>query len=227
MFNEMASIEGRIRVMQGDDCSTRVSPENEPITVPNYESTIMLARLAMLVECEGSITIGMCPPSKTRNRPALAPAVDITNTAVGIIDEAKDTLTREGINFSVKRERCCAGVGAKRRFDLNIHGFDRVQMVLNALLPFLRSKRPQAELLLEFIRSRRCAVAKSAYSDREWEIVTDVRRMNKRQPNRKALAKAIAWLESPESATRPRAKEYFRKYVEMCTKLQEALKTSE
>ena len=185
-----------------------------------HERAMRLTRLSMLVECEGSITIGMTPPTKTRPRPALCPVIDVTNTAQAIIDEAKETLIEECIGFSVKPERKSAGEGRKNRFDINIHGFDRVEAALLVMLPYLRSKKPQAELLLEFIKSRRSSGSKSVYSDREWQITTEVRRMNGRQPNRKALAKAKAALEAANGPNRPRTIEYFRKYVEMCTELQ-------
>lgn len=85
-----------------------------------HERVVRLARLAMLIECEGSITIGMAPPTKTRNRPALRAYVGVTNTSTGIIDEAKDTLTREGIGFIARPVRYGKGAGRKNRYDVNI-----------------------------------------------------------------------------------------------------------
>jgi hypothetical protein len=188
-----------------------------------HERVVRLARLAMLIECEGCITIGMSPPTKTRNRPALYPTVDITNTATGIIDEAKETLIDECVGFTSREQRNPSGLGKKRRYDINIHAFDRVEKILTAVLPYLRSKKPQAEIVLAFIESRRNAQPKAAYSDREWWMVTEVRKMNACQPHRKALAKAKAYLDSPECDSRTRTTEYYRKYVEMCTTLQDTL----
>lgn len=188
-----------------------------------HKRNVRLARLAMLIECEGSITIGMSPPTKTRNRPALYPSVDITNTAPQIIEEARDTLVREGVGFSIKPQRYSSGFGTKLRQDLNVHAFDRVEAVLTLILPYLRSKKDQAEIVLEFIRSRRSAEPKQQYSDREWELTTQVRKLNGRQPGRKALAKAKVYLELHPNDSRSRTTEYFRKYVEMCTELQREL----
>ena len=193
-----------------------------PEQYPNSEQEriVRLARLAMLVECEGSITIGMMPPSKTRNRPALYAMVNVTNTATDIIAEAKATLEAEGIGYTARPVRVCAGAGRKWRYDINIHGIGRTFRVLMALMPYLRSKRRQAQLVIEFVESRVAAQPKSAYSSREWKIVTEVRRLNGRMPNRRSLAKAMAYLELPESERKPRATEYFRRYVAMCRELE-------
>jgi hypothetical protein len=187
------------------------------------DRVVRLARLAMLIECEGSITIGMAPPSKTRNRPSLYPAVTITNTAEKITDEARDTLITESIGFTLREQRYASGRGKKLRNDIALHGFVRVSAVLKAVLPYLRSKKKQAEIVIAFIHSRQNGEAKSAYTDRDWWLTTEVRKLNRTQPQRKALAKAQAYLESPEGSQRPRTTEYFRKYVEMCTELQRGL----
>ena len=194
----------------------------ESIDLSKHERQIKIARLAMLIECEGSITIGMSPPTKTRNRPALYPSVDITNTAMKIIDEARETLIDEGIGFSVKSQRYSGGFGTKLRHDLNVHAFDRTESLLNVVLPFLRSKKSQAEILLAFICSRRNAEPKSAYSDQEWKWTTEVRKLNGRQPGRKALVKARAYLES-SGEKNPRTVDYFKRYVAMCEELQRCL----
>ena len=189
-----------------------------------HDKEIAIARLAMLIECEGTIGIGMTPPTKTRNRPALCPAVSIGNTAMAIINEARDTLTGEGIEFTFRHNIPASGLGTMPKHELHLHGFNRVTAVLTAVLPFLRSKKRQAELVLEFIQSRRSAVdPKAAYTDREWQLTTDVRLLNRCQPQVKALAKAAAYLELPESSRTVRASLYFRKYIEMCNTLQDAL----
>jgi hypothetical protein len=195
----------------------------ESIDRLRHERIVRIARLAMLIECEGSITIGMSPPTKTRNRPALYPSVDITNTSMKIIDEARETLIDESIGFSVKPQRYSGGFGVRLRHDLNVHAFDRTESLLNVILPFLRSKKEQAEILLAFITSRRNADPKSAYSEQEWRWTTEVRKLNSRQPGRKALAKARAYLESSDGSRNPRTVEYFTRYVAMCEELQNCL----
>ena len=188
---------------------------------PEHERVVRLSRLAMLIECEGTIGIGMTPPTKTRNRPALCAAVSVANTAKEIISEAGETLSSEGIGFTSMPRRYQSGFGTKLRYDVSLHGFNRVSALLTAILPYLRSKKRQAILVLEFIESRRASDLKAAYSDREWRLVTEVRLLNHCQPNSKALAKAKAYLASPTDPNKPRTAEYFRKYVEMCTELQE------
>jgi len=195
---------------------------------PEYwRRQIRIARLAMLIECEGSITIGMTPPTKTRNRPSLSPMVGVTNTDLKIIQEARDVLIDEGIGFCLRPIRCPSGFGRKWRHDINISAFDRTEKVLTTILPFLNAKKTQAELVLEFIRSRKQCAPKAMYSDREWRITTEIRKLNGRKTNRRSLEKALIYLNSEESDNHPRTKEYFRKYVEMCSELNEELSRKE
>lgn len=201
-----------------------VSDINQALTYQSQnERVVRLARLAMLIECEGSITIGMSPPTKTRNRPSLSPNISITNTAQRIIDEAKETLIDEGIGFTSRPVRYASGFGKKMRHDVNIQAFDRAETVLRTILPYLRSKKAQAEIVLEFIKSRRNCESKAPYSNRDWELTTAVRKLNGCQPHAKALAKAKAYLELHPDDSRSRTTQYFRKYVEMCTELQREL----
>jgi hypothetical protein len=187
------------------------------------ERLVRLARTAMLIECEGSITIGMTPPTKTRNRPALYSTVDVTNTSLKIIGEYKDTLGLIGVGFTSRPQRYGKGFGRKLRSDVNVHGFWNVETLLRTIMPFLDAKKRQAKILLEFIASRQSSPRKSEYSESEWQLVTDVRLLNGRMPNRKALAKAVAFLESPESIRQPRAVNYYKRYVKMCADLQRNL----
>lgn len=186
---------------------------------PQHEREFRLTRLAMLIECEGSITIGMQPPTKTRSRPALYPTVDITNTSTVIMEEAKETLMSEGVAMTPRPPRHGRGASRRLRYDVNIHGFERVTRVLTTIMPYLRSKKRQAEIVMEFVKSRQNAKAKSAYSDREWELVYEVRKLNGRMPGRRAIDKAMAYLASPECDQRSRTTEYFKKYVAMCASL--------
>lgn len=222
---EMAENSGKIMVMTtmiDTNALDKYERTEESIGLSSHDRQVRIARLAMLIECEGHITIGMTPPTKTRNRPALYATVGITNTASGIIEEAKETLLSERICFTSRPQRHGGGFGSKMRYDINIHGFDRSESMLNVILPFLRSKKRQAEIVLAFIVSRRNAAPKSAYSEREWRMATEVRKLNGRQPDRKALAKARAYLEL-DGPRNPRTVEYFRRYVAMCEELQQCL----
>ena len=194
--------------------------------VDQHERVVRLSRLAMLIECEGSITVGMCPPTKTRNRPALYATVDITNTSSVIIDEAKDTLSLEDIKLTARPPCRNTGAGRKLRYNVNIHGFDRVKKTLATIMPYLRSKKRQAELVMEFVESRIAAHKHSAYSDREWQIVYEVRKLNGRMPGQRAIDKALAYLASPECDQRSRTTDCFKRYVSMCADLRKALEDS-
>jgi hypothetical protein len=189
----------------------------------NQERIVRLSRLAMLIECEGSITIGMCPPTKTRNRPALRAFVGVTNTSAEIIEEAKATLVSENIGFIARPVRYGRGEGRKKRLDINLQSFERVVAVLTALMPYLRSKRAQAEIVLEFIASRQASPSKARYSEYEWQLVTEVRKLNGRMPGHKAIMKAKARLAETDRVLQPRTAEYFERYLSMCAELKSAL----
>lgn len=187
---------------------------------------VRLARLAMLVECEGSITIGMTPPTNTRNRPALSPIVGITNTATEIVDEAKVTMAIEGVAFTARPKRYGRGAGRKLRYDVNIHGFDRLNKLLPILMPYLRSKKRQAEIVLGFIRSRQASPSKARYSEYEWQLVTEIRKLNGRMPGHKAITKAKMKLATTDATLQPRTVEYFERYLAMCEELKTALRAA-
>jgi hypothetical protein len=189
------------------------------------ERLVRLARLAMLIECEGSITIGLTPPTKTRNRPALYATVDFTNTSLPLVQEAHATLFGEAVGFTARPKRYGKGFGRKLRYDTNIHGFDRVEKVLSLIRPFMSTKTRQVEIILNFIKSRREARYGEAYSNSEWQMVQEVRGLNGRMPNQKSFAKAQAFLVSPESIRQPRVADFYRRYVKMCADLQRNLES--
>jgi hypothetical protein len=191
-----------------------------------HQRALRLARLAMLIECEGSITIGMTPPTKTRCRPALYPTVDITNTSTVIIDEAKTTLMSEYVDCTARPVRYQSGWGRKLRYDINIHGFDRLTRLLPTIIPYLNSKKMQAEIVMRFIRSRMAAVPKSEYSEQEWQWTTQIRKLNGKMPPVKAVAKAVEFLASLNGSERPRTISYYRRYVAMCAELRETIENS-
>jgi len=203
----------------------RAIGENARDTDNQQERLVKLARLAMLIECEGSITIGFTPPTKTRNRPALYATVDFTNTSLLLVQEAQAVLSEEEVGFTARPKRYGRGAGRKLRYDTNIHGFDRVEKVLSLLIPFMRIKTEQAKIVLDFIKSRREAHKGDGYSEREWQMVEAVRRLNGKMPHRKSVAKAQAFLESPESIRRPRVADFYRRYVKMCADLQRELES--
>lgn len=87
----------------------------------------------------------------------------------------------------------------------------------------MRSKKRQAELVLEFVQSRKAAHKHSAYSDREWQLVYEVRKLNGRMPGQVAIDKALTYLALPEGERKSRTTEYFQKYVSMCADLTSCL----
>lgn len=232
MLEHLDKADDRMETMNSLHKSTVEAATTEPIGKNaadrgnQQERLVKLARLAMLIECEGSITIGLTPPTKTRNRPALYPTVDFTNTSLRLVQEAQSTLFAEGIGFTARPQRYGRGFGRKFRYDTNIHGFDRVEKVLKAILPFMSIKIEQAMMVLDFIQSRRNAQRGDGYSDKEWQLTQAVRSLNGKMPHEKSVAKAQAFLESSESIRQPRIAEFYRRYVKMCSELQRELQSA-
>ena len=217
-------VNNKIIMMPSPGCGYQGVGKNIADRVNQQERLIRLARLGMLIECEGSITIGTSLGCKSLRYCSFSPQIDITNTSSIIIDEAKNTLVSESIGFTARPVRYGSGFGKKLRYDLNIHGFDRLVKILSLLKPWLGSKARNADLVLEFIKSRQTTGGPGTpYSESEWQMVTEVRIINGRSLSQKAIAKVKAQLESSESIRQPRTREFHRRYLKMCADLQREL----
>lgn len=204
--------------------SYRSLGENIADTDNQQERLVKLTRLAMAIECEGHLTIGMSPASKTRDRISLYPTIGFTNTNRELVDEVLDILMKNDVGFSA-RFSAGRGAGKKIRFDVSIHGYGRVTKMLDLIQSHLRTKTRQAEILREFIESRTRDL-RAEYSEAEWVMVTEIRILNGRSPNAKAIAKAKAQLESSESICRPSKAAYLQRYLKMCADLQRNLESA-
>ncbi len=152
-------------------------------------------------------------------RPALTPQMGFTNTSTLMIEEAIAILESEGVGFTRLNERFGGGFGRKQRKDVRISGFRNMSHLLMLLLPFMNSKRKQAEIVLGFIRSRQAAHPKSEYSEAEWQLSTDVRKLNGKMPGQKAIDRANMFLESVDGQKDTRHRRYYLRYVRMCSEL--------
>jgi len=182
---------------------------------------IKLNRLAMAIECEGSITIGMTPPTKTRDRLSFYSLVGFTNTNAELMREICESLNSEGVSFVL---RACgfSPCSRKVKYQLIVHGFLRVIKTLELIMPYLDSKRRQAEIVLAFTESRK-RHSHSEYTDQEWMWVEEVRTLNGRMPTPKAVEKYRKMLSGIDYSKHPRSYKYFVKYIEICDRLKEKL----
>jgi hypothetical protein len=180
-----------------------------------------LVRLGALIEAEGHITIGISSAGSTRYYMSMYPTIGFTNTNVNLVYEVASILDDNGIKF-VLRPSKGRGAGTKRRYDIDIHGHDRVTKTIDLLYGYIKTKREQANILREYIQVRAIA-GRRPLGEREWELCKQVRILNGRAPVKKTFARHKAALESPESIRRPRDLKNLQFYVKMCAELQREL----
>jgi hypothetical protein len=180
-----------------------------------------LVRLGALIEAEGHLTIGVNFAGSTRYYMSLYPTIGFTNSNIYLVAEVATTLEAGGVEFVLRRTKG-RGEGRKIRYDFAMHSRPRVTSTLNLVEDYIYTKREQAEILWEYLRSRESHL-RSPYTDYEWDLCKRIRLLNGRMPNEKSVAKAKAYLESPESIRRPHDLENIQRYVKMCSELQREL----
>lgn len=109
------------------------------------------AWLAGIIDGEGSITVARLGLKKTGKARYLKPMISIANTNTMIILEVKriiDEIVGRNINVhqSNQYSQPCYSVWTASQFD--------IYRVCENVSPYLRGKREQAELMMEFIRKR-------------------------------------------------------------------------
>lgn len=131
-----------------------------------------LGYLAGLIDGEGTITISLNSKRTSiyqRTR-LLQPMVSICNTNHAIVDWLSIRLP-----FVICKQRY--DDSKKDTYALKLSGY-KIESLLRTVLPYLVAKKRQAELILEFLQSRTSSQRKSKYSDREIEIVNEIRALN-------------------------------------------------
>lgn len=99
-------------------------------------------RLAMMIDCEGSIGMGR---KKLRR---LSPRISFANTHEGIVKLFKKlTSCKRDITFRRSSKK-----NSKGAYRLALGSMPLIYLILKRIIPFFIIKKTQAELLLEFIR---------------------------------------------------------------------------
>lgn len=159
---------------------------NSTSEMGNQQETVAAARLAMLFDTEGTITMRV--QQKSRRRPAnMVPIVHAVNTDKGLIDWAAEALTLFNVahyiyTFDPTRTNIRARLIQHR---IVILGMKRVAKLLPVIMPFLIVKRQQATWLSEFIESRQGRY-NEAYNELELSIANNVRALNQNKNRAKA-----------------------------------------
>lgn len=142
------------------------------------------AYLAGLWDGEGSITLWRHKRKETGTWRLIASLV-LTNTDLKIIEAAEELLTKAGATFH--RNHIINGRDQwKNSYQLTSRNRESVKRALRAMLPFLRGKKEQAQIVLAFVRSRDEQMRKSKghpsntskYSLNEFALERRIRPLN-------------------------------------------------
>jgi len=129
------------------------------------------AYLAGLVDGDGTIGVYM----HRRNGANYSPRLRLAMTDKGVLDYLSSVWGGNVVESSYSTGR----LGTKRYYILQWMAHSVLMDILFRIMPFLHGKRPQAEALLEYCRSRNNGVAHSAFSPYEIElsgIISDLNR---------------------------------------------------
>lgn len=125
-----------------------------------------IAYLAGIIDSDGSIFLGYQDKKHTSLRPLLG----ITNRSTGMVAWIQDTFDC-GWNCHVRKKDRCQPVRV-----LQIGSKGTVVHILRLILPYLKAKKRQAELVLEFCENHKFG----KYTERDWEIFDEVKKLNRK-----------------------------------------------
>jgi hypothetical protein len=144
---------------------------------PRYKADItltdrQLGYLAAALDGEGSVSLILVRPQNW-----LRPSVEISNTDMSFLNKIREMLP----NLGFIRARKPKGK-RKKAYGFVIQRLANVYPLLKVLLPELTAKKRRAELLIDFCESRLShgKLYYCPYTEREWEIYYELRKLNRR-----------------------------------------------
>ena len=127
-----------------------------------------LAWLAGFIDADGCIRLSR-GWKKKKGQYSLIPQVSIHNTCLYTMNEVAQILSSVIPGFSLSWKKRISAKHAEL-VSISIMGIRRVEPVLNSLLPFLITKKLEAQLLLRFIGSRKIGIHNSPYNPMAYRI---------------------------------------------------------
>jgi DNA-binding CsgD family transcriptional regulator len=146
------------------------------VSIKNNHPEWFKGYLAGLVDGEGTIGIEKASRNDRKN-PHFKPIVKISNTC----KEALDYIIEQvgGFKFAIKSGRMSKN-SKKAVYDIVLVRHKDVEAFLEMILPYLLIKRRQAELVIQFCKSRLSKPNHAPYSDEEIAIIEEVKKINGR-----------------------------------------------
>jgi hypothetical protein len=140
------------------------------------------AWLAGFWDGEGSITIFTHVEKNGREK--ICPTILVTNTNETVIAHIVSLLDRLGTSFLVQKQNR-RSEKHKDAYHVTTRNFGYIKVTLEAILPYLVCKKPQAILVLRYVTKKlqqREVNGKPRYDDEDFEIQQECQAMNKRGP---------------------------------------------
>lgn len=139
-----------------------------------------LAWLAGFWDGEGSITI--FTHTEKNGQKKISPTINVTNTDMNVIAHTSQILDALGTSFSVAHNKK-DNMKHKDSYQLTTRNMKYIEVVLEAMLPYLVCKKPQAILVLRYVKKKLQYLEqgkKPSYDDEDSELQQEVQAMNKR-----------------------------------------------
>lgn len=142
-----------------------------------------LGWLAGVFESEGWFSITKNTPKQSRTGKRYTqylPQAGITNTDPKFIRCVQDILLDHKIEFLTTKPRI-TGFGSKPKEDICLQGQKRVKPFLELLLPYMKTKRTRASIILDYINYRQSLPRKAKVGDKEneyWKKVSVINNKN-------------------------------------------------
>jgi hypothetical protein len=137
--------------------------------------------LGTLIEGEGCVNL--VKVNRPNGRFRLMSSIDINNTSLELVDFTVNTLKAVGISPYVHwkyQRRASDGMEYAPCACIRIAGMKRLTSFLEMIVPFLISKRKQAEIILAFNQRRLTKPQNAHYDEKDLELYESVKNLNKK-----------------------------------------------